>query len=494
MSCRQRLLLAVHHGTGPLQARRLLRGLVQMGRGKKQPWKDDSSSRQATFQLWRGSYSPQLRADAYQYPWRRGTANAPATTATAAFPTYTNMPPPAKDDPKVAATALAAQPPRGRVHGIQHLLNAARKAELKVHKLQAGKARREDQWEAFNKGLKESFLREQSRFQKDAQRTEQEIRDAVMEQEQAYQTVRAAFLGEPLPGEDSDMTVDTSEEQWDSMRASWAQEDDAYLRGIIDRAKPPAAAPQIERQLSPDILQMLSHFGAAHMAQLVQQSAAGLPPPAQMTQPQIGAAAPSMPMTMPGQAGGAVAPHNAATLPSAPPPPQAAANTHTAPPTSAAPPMEAPAGSDQPPDATSSPAGTKARRALSTGGLPVRKSVKTLPKAASPQLGSTAFSEKLALVREATALKTAAAAAGLHTQQASFAGPGHDSGALPANAAAPALGAEPTRALQPFGGTRGAPTDPVPPGTGTVDTSGIHHVPIRDDDTDSEPDKPMESL
>ncbi|OLP92715.1 hypothetical protein AK812_SmicGene25476 [Symbiodinium microadriaticum] len=461
-----------------------------MGRGRKQPWKEDDQY-QHTYQRWRGAYSPQLRSEPQQRPWRQPQVPPPSSKA-ASFPTYTNMPQSVKEVPTKPATGTeVAHRPRGRVHGIQHLLNAARKAELKVHRLQAAKTRREDQWSAFNKGLKESFLREQSKFQRDSLKADQDIQEAMTEQDRAYQIVRAAFLGDGPPP-DVEMVPDAQDEQWDQLKAGWAQEDDVYLQDIISRSTAQPSRPLQPRQLSPEVLEMLSHFGAAQMAQLAQQSMSGMqiPQPAPHTEPVLGTAA--APLPHPVAAAGAPTP--AEHRPPVEPPPATGGPCHNVmpPPTSE---PSAPAAAGEPQSGkTASPAGHKAKRALLSGNLPQRQSVKALPKTASPQTGGLPLADKLAMVREAAALKQAAAAAGMHAHQVAqathgnLAGPSSPPPPDPVLTPAPA---EHSRALHPFGvppGTGGPPAD-TGPGATTVGTLGSQHVPIFNDDTDSEMDK-----
>ena len=402
------------------------------------------------------------------------------------------MPQSVKEVPTKPATGTeVAHRPRGRVHGIQHLLNAARKAELKVHRLQAAKTRREDQWSAFNKGLKESFLREQSKFQRDSLKADQDIQEAMTEQDRAYQIVRAAFLGDGPPP-DVEMVPDAQDEQWDQLKAGWAQEDDVYLQDIISRSTAQPSRPLQPRQLSPEVLEMLSHFGAAQMAQLAQQSMSGMqiPQPAPHTEPVLGTAA--APLPHPVAAAGAPTP--AEHRPPVEPPPATGGPCHNVmpPPTSE---PSAPAAAGEPQSGkTASPAGHKAKRALLSGNLPQRQSVKALPKTASPQTGGLPLADKLAMVREAAALKQAAAAAGMHAHQVAqathgnLAGPSSPPPPDPVLTPAPA---EHSRALHPFGvppGTGGPPAD-TGPGATTVGTLGSQHVPIFNDDTDSEMDK-----
>ena len=134
-----------------------------MGRGRK-PWKDEAQSwGPSVDQIWRGAWSPQMRGDYAQRPWRAPASSTTAAPKAIAFPAYTSMP---QREATGSVLALAPARPTGRVQNVQGLLNLARKAEVKLAKLEKSKTKAQAQRQAFQEGLKESYLREQARFQK----------------------------------------------------------------------------------------------------------------------------------------------------------------------------------------------------------------------------------------------------------------------------------------------------------------------------------------
>ncbi|CAE7394565.1 hypothetical protein AK812_SmicGene41701 [Symbiodinium microadriaticum] len=161
-----------------------------MGRGGKQKqWGKDHGAGVHDYQLWRGSWSPRLRAETQGHPWReQGHKDHGAAVI---FPAYDAMPHPPRD-PKPGNPEQPLQP--GRSHGLQELLNSARKAEIKLQKLIRAKDRAADQWEAFQKRLKESFIKEQSRFHKNGMRLDRDIAEATAEQDRAYEAIQQSVL------------------------------------------------------------------------------------------------------------------------------------------------------------------------------------------------------------------------------------------------------------------------------------------------------------
>ena len=295
--------------------------------------------------------------------------------------------------------ALAPARPTGRVQNVQGLLNLARKAEVKLAKLEKSKTKAQAQWQAFQEGLKESYLREQARFQKHTAQLDADIAEASLEQE----SVRQAFIGDLSGAMQIDAEGQSAEEQWTQMKSSWEQEDDAYLRDIINGrpGAPVQARAPVERTLSPDIQRLLAHFSAQCFP-----GGGGLPAamvaPSTGIPPGLSGAPPVPPGTIP------------APMSTSMPPPQMTVDPgqtdHAGPvghvpiPTpaeglGAEPSAEAPA--ELPADGPAGPAGSKARRALGQSGLPVRRAVKTHTKPTSPLAGRPTLAEKLEHKREA---------------------------------------------------------------------------------------------
>ena len=230
-----------------------------MGRGGKQKqWGKDHGAGVQDYQLWRGSWSPRLRAETQGHPWREhGHKDHGAAPI---FPAYDAMPHSSRD----ARPGNPEQPiQHGRSHGLQELLNTARKAEIKLQKLIRAKDRAADQWEAFQKGLKESFLKEQSRFNKNGIRLDRDIEEATAEQDRAYEAIQQSVLrgGEGL---DSSMGNADADESWDRMRSGWEQDEGESMDQVLRRAvqAPRTAASEAMRKLSPEMQQLLLSFGA----------------------------------------------------------------------------------------------------------------------------------------------------------------------------------------------------------------------------------------
>ncbi|CAE7848430.1 unnamed protein product [Symbiodinium sp. KB8] len=374
-----------------------------MGRGRK-PWKDEAQSWGPNVdQIWRGAWSPQLRGEYAQRPWRAPASSPAVAPKAAAFPAYTSMP---QREATGSVLAMAPTRPTGRVQSVQGLLNLARKAEVKLAKLEKSKTRAQAQWQAFQEGLKDSYLREQARFQKHTAQLEADIAEASVEQEKAFQVVRQAFVGDSSGAMQIDADGQSAEERWTQMRSSWEQEDDAYLRDIINGRPgvPAQARTPAERMLSPEIQQLLAHFGAqcfpgggCFPAAMVAPNA-GTPPGLSGVShvPQGATPTPtttSMPpphmTTDPGQADGA---GPVGHVPSPAPMEGLGADGH---------PPSAEADAELPAEGPTGPAGHKARRALGQSGLPVRQTIKTHTKPTSPLAGRPALAEKLAQKREA---------------------------------------------------------------------------------------------
>ncbi|CAE7551453.1 hypothetical protein AK812_SmicGene37423 [Symbiodinium microadriaticum] len=201
-----------------------------MGRGgRRQPWKEDGHE----YKLWRGSWSPSLRADPSQRPWHKQEAQE-----TYHFPAYTSMQPPQDRAGQMATTDNDAQ--AGRAHGVQALLNPARKAEQRLQRLRAARAKVEAQFGMFLQGLKKSFQKELTRFQNDTARIDQSIQEAAQDQERSFAIVRNAICG-AAPTVPADQQEAAINGMWDQMRMAWEQEDGSLLQEIMRRGIPSEA-------------------------------------------------------------------------------------------------------------------------------------------------------------------------------------------------------------------------------------------------------------
>ena len=265
----QRQALLLHHATSA-EFRRVLLSR-HMGRGHKnqpQPWKSEDAY---SWQLWQGARSPQLRGGTSWRPWRDTTSSAQSE-----FRTYTAMVP-ARDNagPSAPGQAAIPTPSSGLVHDLQELLNAARKTENRLSKLQNGRAKVAEKWQLYQQKLKDAWMKEHGRFLRDTERLDRDIQEAAQEQGRAFQAVRQAWTqasqGPSVPMETS------AEGQWEQLRNGWEQEDGAQLQAILQRATGvPLPGPSMDqqRQLKPELVQLLAHFGAGAVA-----NGFGGPPP-----------------------------------------------------------------------------------------------------------------------------------------------------------------------------------------------------------------------
>ena len=453
-----------------------------MGRGGRkpswQPWKEEGNE----YKLWRGSWSPSLRADPAQRPWHKQAADSSYQ-----FPAYTAMQPPSQDRTS-QLTIGDGGAAVGRAHGVQALLNPARRAEQKLQRLQTARAKIEAQFGLFLKGLKKSFQKELSRFQSDTERIDQAIQEARQEQERSFTVVRNAICGTATA-----MSVDQQETiangLWEQMRSTWEQEDGSFLQEILARSSPTPGQPQASapRALSAEAQQLLAHFGATDIP-----APATMPTPAEVT-PTPAAPTGTQPVTLNPELMQLLAHFGAVgILPvaatSSAPGANPGQSSGTAMPTGdlggldpslfgpcAGVSSEAILGGEGPVSANISP-GAKARRALAPG-TTQRKPVKALTKPAPAPSNPTTLGKKLAEVREAALLRDT-------TQQEAARptdGQVMDASRPPEGTGAPAMSAGPNifpQALRPFGRPPGLPATPVelvPPGHGS---GGSRAVPI----------------
>ena len=456
-----------------------------MGRGgRNKPWREDAYD----YQLWRGAWSPSLRGPT-QRPWRQRGEE----TQQFAFPSYTSMPSQSQERAEQIATDPVAT--GGRAQGVQTLLNPARKAEQKLQKLHATKARLASQFNAFLRGLKKSFVKELTKFQSDNAKIAQAIEEAETEQERTFEMVRTAILGGAADLPDQRQPT-PAENMWDQLRTTWEQEDGALLQEVMrgGRASAPPAAPA--RQLSPDAQQLLAFFGATNAPFAAPQA-----PPAHPGSGAVPGPLPSPQQLSPelmqllqhfAAADGAPPTGTGAPIP---------AEVHEPPanhlggldPSLFAPCAGISSGAiyaGEPTPSTSISPGAKARRALATPQVP-RKPLKTLTKPPAAAQGQPSLAEKLERMRQTAAVKEAMSAAGLHMHGGSTTPPGLSAPAAepkapPSGAGGPANALGTTEAMKPFG--RPISFHPPTPGTGSdpPGEDGNRRVDIREVTTEDE--------
>ena len=245
---------------------------------------------------WRGAFSSSSQREWKEQTYGHDWAKQPV------FPTYKAMPQELPADSAPAKASWAEPVEQDALGDLQSRLNAARKAENKVQRLTQARDKAQAQWHAFTDKMKETFLKEKQRFERDAQRLEVAIQAAMGEQDKARQAVRATVVGELPPAEDAAAPTAMI---WEETTMAWEREEGSGIDGVLHRAMegPAKAARQAgQTQLSPEILRMLAQVDAAAMRRgaAAALQAAGHPT---MPPPGLGRTGPAD-MAVPGPASG----------------------------------------------------------------------------------------------------------------------------------------------------------------------------------------------
>ena len=218
-----------------------------MGRGGKQKkwsdaqWQDaEAAVSQGDWHAhWPVTYSPQR-------PWKASHKDGEKTQS--AFPSYQSM---AVTDDKTAGKATGkgrdTVPVPGSVQGLQPLLTLARKAELRVLKLQQQRDRAQQQWAAYDQEMKQAFLREKQRFRDNQNKLSTEIEAAQTGQEQARQAVYLAFLGQIQP---VTQPMEEEDDDWERTREQWEKDASFDSEGVLQRALAQAQAAGLGQPLT----------------------------------------------------------------------------------------------------------------------------------------------------------------------------------------------------------------------------------------------------
>ena len=100
----------------------------------------------------------------------------------------------------------------GLIPGLQRAVNVARKAEGKVKRVSQEKAERQQQWKDWEAKLRKTYARERGRFQAAMNKLDQDLADAVRQQNEARAAVRLAAAGDTLRAQ-----MDAAPMTWNSM-------------------------------------------------------------------------------------------------------------------------------------------------------------------------------------------------------------------------------------------------------------------------------------
>ncbi|CAE7562739.1 unnamed protein product [Symbiodinium sp. CCMP2592] len=188
---------------------------------------NDDYGNSATWEYWRGGWSPRSAAQA---PWK------PRGQGDRLFPAF--------DEVAVPAGGKAPEKPAEVIHigdcgddqlvsAVQAALNAARKAEQRVAKLKAQGATVTTKWEHYEAKLKETYQKEHDRYQAARERLQRELHDAEALQFQARQVVRQAMANKASGSADVPMLTRPTADQ---VFAGWLAEEDNQLHAVLNRA------------------------------------------------------------------------------------------------------------------------------------------------------------------------------------------------------------------------------------------------------------------
>ena len=125
-------------------------------------------------------------------------------------------------------------PEGGMIHGLQAMLNSARKAEARMTKALNARARTTAQWNNFEEQLKRTYAKEKQRFAQITQKQDNDIAEAKAAQSTARAAVRQAYHNADADAQLPSKPSCASE--WEALKAAWDQEQNAELGGVYRRA------------------------------------------------------------------------------------------------------------------------------------------------------------------------------------------------------------------------------------------------------------------
>ena len=179
-------LLSEHHSAP--QYTELLGPCSSGSMGKQ--WRDGKgkySQAQSPVQYWQGAWKSRQWQQQGTAPWRTGQEDPawhwPTSSASSGaqqvFPRYDS-----KDPQLVVVTEKKSEEP-GIVQTMQRAVTSARKAETRRRKLQADLEAKRRCWAGFQQELKTTFLKEQQRFQTDVLKLQEDIKEALLQEDTA---------------------------------------------------------------------------------------------------------------------------------------------------------------------------------------------------------------------------------------------------------------------------------------------------------------------
>ena len=167
----------------------------------------------------------------------------------------------------------AVQPEGEYLKAIQKSLNVNRRVEGRIRKLQEEQQYKSSQWDLFENHMREMFVKEKKKFQKDMEQVSKELGELEAQKNQALQALLLTIESRSVSAVPSAMEV--SVERAD--KAAW----DAFVQGAQSSAE------AVNKEADQDLANaLLAAQNPAKFAELVRSTARGsmsLAPPAPAT-------------------------------------------------------------------------------------------------------------------------------------------------------------------------------------------------------------------
>ena len=214
-------------------------GQKQRGGGGRQPHSSEY------WQYWPGAWkSPRQRT----YGWDEWQQEPP----TPAFPAYDGKSRASALKKEISAETmrkpqwLAGQeedPGAMMTAELQEQVNLTRKAEQRVRSLAAARKQKDALWAKWQEDMKQSYLKESTRYHKAIGSLDKDLAQAVAAREEARQNIRAYIQNGGAPANMQE--DDVAELDWDGMTSRWRQEQREVEapRAILQRAMQTQAVP-----------------------------------------------------------------------------------------------------------------------------------------------------------------------------------------------------------------------------------------------------------
>ncbi|CAE7197704.1 unnamed protein product [Symbiodinium sp. CCMP2592] len=185
-----------------------------MGKAGK-PWRTGKGAEEEepySWRYWRG-------------PWRQAADDSGwyAGAVTPRFPAYdaVGTKGTAKGSAPSTRVETTKDPESMLVKALQDNINQARKAEQRVRTLLATRNKKQEMWLTFLDGMKQAYLQELARHQKDVAKLDTDLETALAVQEQARQQLRVIVTAGPEPVQDAQAMQDA---EWEELQQTWQQE------------------------------------------------------------------------------------------------------------------------------------------------------------------------------------------------------------------------------------------------------------------------------